>query len=120
MPGAFTKGTDHFPNAGRAADQAVAAGYAELDPLVADYDAATAGLYAPGTDPDPVTVADEIVRIFGLPVGDKPFRSVVDFTQSNVAEVNEMARASAAEFVTRMGMGQLLQVKSAVPDPSVP
>ncbi|WP_216903527.1 SDR family oxidoreductase [Nocardia alni] len=116
MPGAFTRGTDHFPNAGRAADQQVAAAYAELDPLVAGYDAATAGLYAPGSDPDPATVADEIVRIVGLPVGDKPFRSVVDFTRSNVAEVNEVARASAADFVTRMGMAQLLQVRL---DPSV-
>jgi NAD(P)-dependent dehydrogenase (short-subunit alcohol dehydrogenase family) len=111
MPGAFTKGTDHFPNATRATDQTLAADYAELDPLIAGYDAATEGLYAPGTDPDPVTVAEEITRLFTLPIGDKPFRTVIDFTQSNVAEVNEVARASTADFLTRMGLGQLLHVK---------
>lgn len=111
MPGAFTQGTDHFPHAGRAGDQAIAAAYAELDPLIAGYDAATEALYAPGTDPDPITVAEEITRLFALPVGEKPFRSVVDFTQSNVAEVNDLARASAADFLTRMGLGRLLQVR---------
>lgn len=111
MPGAFTRGTDHFPHASRAADQAIAADYAELDPLIAGYDAATEKLYAPGTDPDPVTVAEEITRLFTLPVGDKPFRSVIDFTRSNVAEVNEIARASSVDFLTRMGLGQLLHVK---------
>lgn len=111
MPGAFTQGTEHFRHAGRAADQAVAAAYAELDPLLAGYDAATEGLYAPDTDPDPTAVAEEIARVFALPVGEKPFRSVIDFTQSNVAEVNDFARASAADFLTRMGLGRLLRVQ---------
>jgi NAD(P)-dependent dehydrogenase (short-subunit alcohol dehydrogenase family) len=51
MPGAFTRGTDHFPHATRAADQSVAAGYTELDPLIAGYDAATERLYAPAPIP---------------------------------------------------------------------
>lgn len=34
------QGTDHFPHAGWAADQDIAAAYAELDPLIAGYDAA--------------------------------------------------------------------------------
>jgi NAD(P)-dependent dehydrogenase (short-subunit alcohol dehydrogenase family) len=35
MPGPFTRGTAHFPNASHASDTAVAAGYAVLDPMVA-------------------------------------------------------------------------------------
>ena len=34
MPGAFTHGTEHFPNAAHPADQATAAGYAGLDKMV--------------------------------------------------------------------------------------
>src|ERR1022692_514095 len=35
MPGAFTQGTEHFPNASHAGDQTVSAAYAVLDPMVA-------------------------------------------------------------------------------------
>lgn len=110
MPGAFTRGTAHFPNADQAGDRARAVAYAALDPMVARYGEATEGLFGPGVDPDPSTVADEITRILGLPVGDKPFRSVVDFTGSNVEEVNAVNHASAADFLERMGYGQLLRV----------
>ncbi|GHF12429.1 short-chain dehydrogenase/reductase [Streptomyces spiralis] len=111
MPGAFTVGTSHFANASGARDEAVSAAYAELDPLVDGYGEATEGLFEPGVDAHPVSVAREITRILALPVGEKPFRSVIDFTRSNVDEVNTVNRASSADFLTRMGMGSLLEVK---------
>lgn len=111
MPGAFTRGTNHFPNASRAGDQAVTTAYAALDPLIAGYGQATENLFEPGVDADPISVAREITRILSLPVGQKPVRSVIDFTQSNVEEVNAVNRASAEDFLTRMGMGRLLQIK---------
>jgi NAD(P)-dependent dehydrogenase (short-subunit alcohol dehydrogenase family) len=112
MPGAFTRGTNHFPNASLASDQAIAAAYVALDPMVERYGAATEGLFAPGVDPDPRTVADEIARLLALPVGAKPLRSVIDFTGSNVEEVNATNLASSADFLARMGFGELLRVKS--------
>ncbi|WP_234436344.1 hypothetical protein [Streptomyces sp. NRRL S-813] len=69
------------------------------------------GLFEPGVDAHPVSVAREITRILALPLGEKPFRSVIDFTRSNVEEVNAVNRASAADFLTRMGMGELLRLK---------
>jgi NAD(P)-dependent dehydrogenase (short-subunit alcohol dehydrogenase family) len=72
MPGAFTRGTEHFPNASHASDQAVSAAYAALDPIVARNEEATARLIAPGADADPATVAAEITRILALPAGAKP------------------------------------------------
>jgi len=78
MPGAFTQGTEHFPNASHAGDKTVSAAYAVLDPMVARYGQATEGLFEPGTEADPGTVAEEITRILRLPAGQKPFRSVVD------------------------------------------
>jgi NAD(P)-dependent dehydrogenase (short-subunit alcohol dehydrogenase family) len=111
MPGAFTHGTEHFPNATRASDDAVTAAYAKLDPLVARNEAATAGLVAPGVDADPVAVAEEIARILALPTGAKPFRTVVDFTQSDVEEVIAVTERSRRDFVTRMGFGELLELQ---------
>ena len=69
------------------------------------------GLYAPGVDADPVAVAEEITRILALPVGSKPHRSVIDFTQSHVDEINAINEKEASDFVTRMGFGELLELK---------
>jgi NAD(P)-dependent dehydrogenase (short-subunit alcohol dehydrogenase family) len=116
MPGAFTRGTEHFPNASRASDQPVAAAYAALDPLVARNEDATASLIAPGIDADPVAVAAEITRILALPPGAKPARSVIDFTATGdpaavtVDQVNVLARQHQQRFITRMGFSQLLEL----------
>jgi NAD(P)-dependent dehydrogenase (short-subunit alcohol dehydrogenase family) len=116
MPGAFTRGTEHFPNASRASDQPVAAAYAALDPLVARNEDATASLIAPGIDADPAAVAAEITRILALPPGAKPARSVIDFTATGdpaavtVDQVNALARQHQHSFITRMGFSQLLEL----------
>jgi NAD(P)-dependent dehydrogenase (short-subunit alcohol dehydrogenase family) len=111
MPGAFTEGTEHFPHASRASDTETGAAYSALDPLVARNEAATASLVEPGVEADPVAVADEITRVLRLPVGQKPLRTVVDFTQSHVEVVTDAARRAQESFLTRMGFGQLLQLQ---------
>ncbi len=111
MPGAFTQGTEHFPNAGRASDQEVTAAYAVLDPMVARNEEATAGLFRSGVDADPVAVAEEITRILALPFGAKPGRSVVDFTDAGVEEVNAATRTAQEGFLSRMGFEELLAVQ---------
>ncbi|GAA4811155.1 SDR family NAD(P)-dependent oxidoreductase [Streptomyces ziwulingensis] len=113
MPGAFTQGTDHFPKAGRAADTAVAEAYKALDPLVARNEEATASLFTPGTEADPVVVAEEIARLLALPYGERPFRSVVDLTNSEVEQANAAATEARADFVRRMGFGELLELRHA-------
>ncbi|WP_199245649.1 SDR family NAD(P)-dependent oxidoreductase [Leifsonia sp. AG29] len=109
MPGAFTSGTEHFPNAGRASDRAVEAAYAELDPMVARNEAATAALFDPGVEAHPSSVGDEVARILALPAGEKPFRTVVDFTQSHVADVLAVVEGERRDFVSRLGFGSLLE-----------
>lgn len=108
MPGAFTEGTEHFPNAGRASDQSVTAAYDELDPLVARNEDATAALFDPTVHAHPDSVGTEVTRILGLPVGEKPFRSVIDYTQSRVEDVLRVAEAERRSFVTRLGFEDLL------------
>jgi len=111
MPGPFTQGTEHFLNASHASDMETAKAYAVLDPLVARNEEATARLFRPDVDADPVTVADEITRILALPDGTRPFRTVVDFTDSGVEEVNRLMRQAQESFVTRLGFGQLLDLQ---------
>ncbi|HIY65965.1 MAG TPA: hypothetical protein H9830_06775, partial [Candidatus Agrococcus pullicola] len=93
------------------ADTERAAGYAELDPLVARNEKATEGLFPAGGDAHPRAVAEEIVRVLDLPAGERPFRTVVDFSQAGVENVNQVMRQAQEEFVTRLGFGELLHVK---------
>jgi NAD(P)-dependent dehydrogenase (short-subunit alcohol dehydrogenase family) len=111
MPGPFTQGTEHFPNASHAGDAERAAGYAILDPLVARNEEATTGLFPHPAEAQPQAVADEIARVLALPFGTRPFRTVVDFSQAHVDEVNAVMRSAQEEFVTRLGFPQLLRVK---------
>jgi NAD(P)-dependent dehydrogenase (short-subunit alcohol dehydrogenase family) len=108
MPGAITQGTSHFPNASRASDSAVTAAYAGLDPLVARNEEATASLVRPGMEASPQGVADEISRVLALPRGEKPFRTVVDFTEAGVEHVMAFSDLTREAFVTRMGFGETL------------
>ncbi|MBE1875354.1 SDR family NAD(P)-dependent oxidoreductase [Myceligenerans pegani] len=110
MPGPFTQGTEHFPNASHAADTERAAGYAKLDPLVARNEEATESLFPADVDAHPRAVAEEIVRVLDLPAGQRPFRTVVDFSQAGVEEVTDVMYKAQEEFVTRLGFGQLLHV----------
>ncbi len=111
MPGAFTQGTDHFPNASRASDREVTRAYAALDPMVARNEDATQALFPADVDADPRAVAEEICRVLALPRGAKPLRTVVDFTDSGVEQVTAVTQRAAQEFVTRLGFGELLQLQ---------
>ncbi|GGP73865.1 SDR family NAD(P)-dependent oxidoreductase [Saccharothrix coeruleofusca] len=108
MPGVIVRGTQHFPDAAQATDHEVTAAYAELDPLVARNEEATMGLFPPGVVSGPEGVAREISRVLALPFGHKPFRTVVDDTESGVDKVNETAQLAREDFVTRMGYSELL------------
>ena len=111
QPGAFTEGTNHFPDASRASDDAITAEYAELDALVARTHEAHEQLFTPGESHHPQIVADEIARILDLPFGEKPYRSVVDITHAGVEEANEVITRLRDRFVERMGFGEVLRVK---------
>jgi hypothetical protein len=57
---------------------------------------------------DPQAVADELVRIVGLPHGQRPFRTVVDFVGDGAREVLEVAEAVRIDFAGRIGIADLL------------
>jgi len=65
IPGAFTGGTAHFPNAGHPSDADTVAKYDRYDGLLDQVGARLSAL-TPDTA-DPQVVAEEIARIVGLP-----------------------------------------------------
>jgi len=111
MPGAITQGTNHFGGASHASDDDVAGQYAELDELVQRTGDAHESLFEPGTTADPRGVADEIARIIALPVGKKPFRSVVDAAKAGVDHVMAFSDLTREAFVRRLGFAETLELK---------
>ena len=112
MPGPFTSGAVHFLNASHASDKAVAAEYATLDPMVARNETATSSLFKPGVNADRKAVADEVLRLIALPIGQKPIRTVVDFTEAGVQQICDVSTECQRENLTRMGFAELLTVKN--------
>ena len=110
VPGAFTSGTAHFPNAGRPADVRTSAAYARYDGLMDQVGAKLSALMPPHADPQ--AVADDIARIVALPAGTRPFRSVIDFLNDGAAEVTEVAERVREQFAHRVGIADLLTVSA--------
>jgi NAD(P)-dependent dehydrogenase (short-subunit alcohol dehydrogenase family) len=109
MPGPFTQGTEHFPNAARAADDDVAAEYDKIADAIANNGAATEALFAPGVVQDVQAVADEIVRIVGLPHGERPYRASVDFSDFGDVPVSAVSMAQRERLLKRFGLGDVLK-----------
>jgi NAD(P)-dependent dehydrogenase (short-subunit alcohol dehydrogenase family) len=110
-PGAFTRGTAHFPNAGKPADLATSAAYARYDGLMDQVGARLSALTPDNADPQ--AVADEIVRVVGLPAGQRPFRTVIDFIGDGAREVSEIAEQVRIDFARRIGIDDLLSLHAA-------
>ena len=106
VPGAFTRGTEHFPSAGKPLDAGRTAAYARYDGVLDQVGERLDALTPPEADPQ--AVADELVRIVGLPRGQRPFRTVVDFVGDGAREVLEVAEAVRVDFARRIGIADLL------------
>ena len=108
VPGAFTKGTNHFLHAGKPADTARAAEYSR-GPTASIPEVALKGLASlEPADADPAAVARAIVDIVNLPHGKRPFRVHVDPSQDGAEIVNGMADRVRSELLRRIGLGDLL------------
>lgn len=109
VPGAFTKGTNHFAHSGSPADQARAAEYTE-GPYKGVPEQALEGLAAlEPIDADPASVAVEVVRIVGMPFGTRPFRVHVDPSQDGAEVVAAVADRVRTEMYRNIGLQDLLK-----------
>ncbi|MDR6658731.1 NAD(P)-dependent dehydrogenase (short-subunit alcohol dehydrogenase family) [Tardiphaga robiniae] len=108
VPGAFTKGTNHFAHSGKPADTARAAEYDD-GPYAGVPDMALEGLASlEPSDADAADVAKEIVRVVDLPFGKRPFRSHIDPSEDGAEIVNGVADRVRAEMFRRIGIADLL------------
>jgi hypothetical protein len=113
VPGAFTKGTNHFLHAGAPADTQRANEYA-AGPTADLPDVALKGLAAlEPEDADAATVAEAIVRAVDTPFGKRPFRVHIDPSQDGAEIVNAMADRVRAELLRRIGLGDVLKPHGA-------
>ena len=108
VPGAYTKGTNHFVHAGAPADTARASEYAD-GPTGDIADIALKGLSAlEPPDADASEVAEAIARVVDMPFGKRPFRVHIDPSQDGAEVVNGVADRVRAELLRRIGLADLL------------
>ena len=108
VPGAFTKGTNHFAHSGKPADTARVAEY-ESGPYASIADKALKGLASlEPADADPAEVARQIVRVVDMPFGKRPFRVHVDPSQDGAEIVNGVADRMRREMYRNLDLEKLL------------
>lgn len=108
VPGAFTKGTNHFAHSGKPADEARSAEYID-GPYNGVSEQALQGLASlEPADADAAEVAMAIVDIVGMPFGKRPFRIHVDPSEDGAEIVNGVADRVRAEMFRRIGLEDLL------------
>ncbi|HEX8289108.1 MAG TPA: SDR family oxidoreductase [Pyrinomonadaceae bacterium] len=113
VPGAFTKGTNHFQHAGTPADKARAEEYAS-GATASLADETMRGLAAAvPPDADVSAVAEAIVRVVEMPFGTRPFRTHIDPAQDGSEVVSVVADHIRAEFLRRIGLADLLKPRGA-------
>lgn len=109
VPGAFTKGTNHFAHSGRPADEARLAEY-EAGPY-ADFGEEVQEAFAAivPSDADPARVADLIVDAVDMPFGKRPFRIHYDPAEDGANVGFTVLDRLRAEMLHRVGLSDLLK-----------
>ncbi|MBB3567173.1 SDR family oxidoreductase [Rhizobium sp. BK491] len=109
VPGAFTKGTNHFAHSGSPADKARAAEY-DNGPYAGVPDQALKGLASlEPADADAASVATAVVDVIDMPFGTRPFRTHIDPSEDGAEIVNGVADRVRAELFRRIGLEDLLR-----------
>lgn len=107
VPGAFTKGTNHFAHAGSPSDRARAAEYDAALPVGFADDMLAALAKTVPDDADPASVADAVVNVVNAPFGKRPFRVVVDPASDGAAVSYAVIDRVRSEFLHRIGFAGL-------------
>jgi NAD(P)-dependent dehydrogenase (short-subunit alcohol dehydrogenase family) len=108
IPGAFTKGTNHFAHSGKPADTKVAAAY-EQGPYAGVAAQALKGLASlEPPDADAGEVARAIAAVVNAPFGKRPFRVYIDPSQDGAEEVFRVGDRIRREMFRSLGLQDLL------------
>ncbi|MEE1806142.1 SDR family NAD(P)-dependent oxidoreductase [Streptomyces sp. BE133] len=113
VPGSFTSGTNHFVTGGHPSDETVVPDYEERYEGLMDQVAQRLAALAPA-DADVSQVADAIVAVVETEHGNRPFRIHVDPADDGSEAVSAVADRIRAEFLTRIGLDDLLAPRAVV------
>jgi NAD(P)-dependent dehydrogenase (short-subunit alcohol dehydrogenase family) len=112
VPGAFTSGTNHFATGGHPADQEIVKAYDERCDGMMDQVAQRLAALAPA-DANVSMVADAVIEVVDTPHGSRPFRVHVDPANDGSEEVSVVADRIREQFLTRIGLEDLLRPHSS-------
>jgi NAD(P)-dependent dehydrogenase (short-subunit alcohol dehydrogenase family) len=108
MPGAFTKGTNHFAHSGKPDDAVRSAEY-DSGPYAGLSEQSLKALASlEPADADAASVADAIVQVVDTEFGKRPFRVHIDPSQDGCEEVSNVGDRIRSEFLHRIGLEDLL------------
>lgn len=108
MPGAFTKGTNHFAHSGKPDDTARSAEY-DNGPYAGLSERSLKALASlEPADADAASVAEGIVRVVDAEFGKRPFRVHIDPSRDGCEEVSDVGDRIRVEFLHRIGLEDLL------------
>ncbi len=112
VPGAYTKGTNHFANAGHPDDEACAEAYEKAWPagFAEQMQEALAATNPP--DADPAEIGQAVTAIVGCPPGQRRFRSVIDPADDGASVSFAVIDRIRAQFLQRIGFLELLRPTS--------
>ncbi len=114
VPGSFTSGTNHFAHSGHPADEQVVADYDAVYPQLIEQIGKRLAELAPA-DADVADVAAAIVDVVDMPHGTRPFRVHIDPADDGAAVVNAVADRIRTEFLTRIGLEDVLHPHAPAP-----
>ena len=113
IPGAFTRGTNHFAHAGMPDDTERAGAYdAKYGKLLGELPDRLGSLVPDDADPD--QVAAQIARMVDLPAGQRPFRIHIDPSHDGSEIVSAVGDRIRTDFFHRAGIQDLLPVYSSI------
>ncbi|WP_431049091.1 SDR family NAD(P)-dependent oxidoreductase [Roseateles sp. L2-2] len=113
VPGAFTKGTNHFVHSGSPGDVERVAAYDSGPTQGLAQEIMTNLAAAEPADADPTEVARAVVDVVGAPFGKRPFRVHIDPSEDGSNVVSAVADRIRSEFLRRVQLGDLLTVRNA-------
>lgn len=107
VPGAFTNGTNHFPNAAHPTDTERVAAYEErYGELQREIPERLSAITPP--DADVAAVAEAVVDVVGRPHGKRPFRTHIDPADDGSEVVSVVADRVRTDFYRRIHLEELL------------
>lgn len=107
VPGSFTSGTNHFATGGHPADQEIVKAYEVHYAGMMDQVSQRLAALAPA-DADVSVVADAVAEVVDTAHGSRPFRVHIDPVDDGSEEVSVVADRVRAQFLTRIGLEDLL------------